>query len=71
MDPFLIFMYHVCLFYSVMFVPCSLVIACWEWANLFVLLCVIFLCVLPTFPYGVSRYMWYLFVSITDLCLLL
>ena len=40
MDPFLLFMYHVCLFYTIMFVPCSLVITCWERTDLLVFLCV-------------------------------
>ena len=32
---------------------CSLVVTCWERANLLALLCVIFTCVFVTFPCGV------------------
>ena len=34
-------------------------------------MCVIFSCVFVTFPYGVPGQVWYLIVSIPDLCLLL
>ena len=33
------------------------------------LLCVFFVCVFITFPYGVPGQLWYLIVSIHDLCL--
>ena len=49
---------------------CSLVVTCWERANLLALLCVVFYCVFVTFPCGVLGQMWYLIVSISDLCLL-
>ena len=42
---FLKFMFHVCLYYTVLSVPCSIVITCWERADLLVLLCVMFSCV--------------------------
>ena len=69
----MLFMFHVCLYYSytVLYVPCSLIITCWERADIFALLCVMFTCVIVTFPYGVSGQVWYLIVSITDLCPLL
>ena len=38
MDPF-----HVCLCYAVVSVPCSLVITCWERADLLAHLCFVFL----------------------------
>ena len=38
---FLLFMIHVRLSYAVLSVPCSLVITCWKFADLFALLCVI------------------------------
>ena len=38
--------------------------------DLFALLCVMFPCVFVTFPYSVSSQVWYLIVSIPDLCLL-
>ena len=44
---------HICLCYAVLIVPCSLVITCWERANLLALLCFVFLCFV-TFPYGVN-----------------
>ena len=70
---FLWFLFHVCLHYTVLFVPCSLVITFWERANLFALLCIMFSCVFVGFPYGVSGQVWYMYliVSISDLCLLL
>ena len=48
----------------------SLVITCWERADLFALLCVLFRCIFVTFPYGVPGQVWYMIVSIPDLCLL-
>ena len=45
-------------------VPCSLVVTCWEKADLLALLYVMFSCVLVTFPYGVLGQVWYLTVSI-------
>ena len=61
----------VCLCYAVLSVPCSLVVTCWESANLLALLYVVFSCASVTFPYGVPGQVWYLIVSITDLCLFL
>ena len=57
--------------YTVWSVPSSLVNNCLERADLMALLDVMFLCDVVTFPYGVSGQMWYLIVSISDLCLLL
>ena len=51
-------------------VHCSLVVTCWERANLLVLLYVMFSCDVVTFPCGVLGSVWYLIVSISDLCLL-
>ena len=39
---FLLFMFHVYLYYTVLCVPCSLVITCWERADLSAILCVMF-----------------------------
>ena len=50
-----------------MSVPCSLVITCWERADLLALLCVMFHCVFVPFPNGDSGQVWYLIVSIPDL----
>ena len=51
---FLLFMFHACLYYTVLSVPCSLVISCLERADLLALLSVMFSCVLFTFPFSVS-----------------
>ena len=39
---FLLLMFHVC--YAFLSVQCSLVVTCWERANLLALLCVVFCC---------------------------
>ena len=62
MDPFVI---CVCLYHTVMSLSCSLVVTCWEKAGL----CDVFLCVVR-FPYDVLGQLWYLIVSIPDICLL-
>ena len=54
-----------------MFVFCSILFTYWERADLLALLCVMFFCVLVTFSYGVLGQVWYLIVSIIDLCLFL
>ena len=59
-------MFHICLYYTVLPVPCTLVITCWEGAGTLALLCVMFPCVFVTFPYGVSGQAWYLIVSTAD-----
>ena len=55
---------------SVMSVSCSLVVTCWEMADLLALLYVMFSCAFVTFTYSVLGQVWYLIVSIPDLCLL-
>ena len=50
---------------------CIIVVTCWERANLLALLCVMFSYVFVTFPCGVLCQVWYLIVSIRDLCTLL
>ena len=45
---------------TVLSVPCSLVVTCWERADLLALLYVMFSCVFVTFPYGVLGQVWYL-----------
>ena len=47
---------------------CSLVVTCWGRANLLVFLYVLFSCVFYTFPCGVLGQVWYLIVSIPDIC---
>ena len=47
MDPFLFFMFHVCLCYAVLSVSYSLVITCWEMADHLAIYCAMFfMCVL-------------------------
>ena len=52
-----------------MSVSCSLLVTCLERADLLALLHVMFSCIFVTFPYGVLGQVWYLIVSIPDLCL--
>ena len=56
--------------HAVMSVYCSLVVTCWERANLLALLYVMFSCVFVTFLCGVLGQVCYLVVSIPNLCLL-
>ena len=43
-----------------LFVPCSLVLTCWERANLLALLCEMFPCVFVTFSCDIMGQEWYL-----------
>ena len=54
-DHFLLFtcLFHVNLCFATLFVPCSLVIICWERADLLAHLCVVVFCVFVTFPLAV------------------
>ena len=69
MNPFC-YLCFVFVCHTVLFVPCSLVVTCWERADLLDLLYVMFSCVFVTFPYGVLSQVWYLIVLIPDLCFL-
>ena len=53
---FLLFMFRVCLCHPVLSVPCSLVVTCWERADLLVLMHVMFSWVFNTFPYGIQSW---------------
>ena len=55
--------------HAILSVPCSLATTCWEMADLFAVLRVMFL---VTFPYGFLGQVWYMYliVSIPDHCLL-
>ena len=64
------FLFRFCLCHAVLSVSCSLVVTCWDRTGLLSLLYVMFPCVFVTFPHGVLGQVWYLFVSIPDLCLL-
>ena len=50
--------------HTVLYVPSSLVVTCWERTDLLAFLCVMFSC------FFVLGQVWYLIVSIPDLCLL-
>ena len=58
MDHFFIFVF--CLCHTVLSVSCSLVVTCWEMADLLAPLYVMFYYVYVTFPYGVLGQVWYL-----------
>ena len=64
----LLFMIGVC--HADLSAHCSLVVICWEMADLLALLCVVFSCVFVTFPCGAMGQVWYLIISIPDLSLL-
>ena len=51
-------------------VSVSLVATCWQMADLLTFLYVMFSCVYITFPFGVLGQVWYLIVSLSDICLL-
>ena len=69
MDPFCC-LCCVCVYHAVLYVPSSLLVTCWERADILALLYTMFSCVFVTVPYGVLGQVWYLIVSIPDLCLL-
>ena len=73
-DPSLVdlfcYCFCVCLCHTVLSVSCSHVVTCWERADLLAHFYVIFSRVFVTYPYGVLGQLWYLIVSIPDLCLL-
>ena len=45
-----LFLFCVCLWYSVLSVSCSFEVTCWERADFLALLCEVFSCVFVTFP---------------------
>ena len=55
-------------FMFIFVMPCSLVIACWERADLLAP-CVLCFLVFCHFPTGLLGQEWYLIVSIPDLCI--
>ena len=61
-------MFRVC--HAFLSVHCSLVVTCWERADLLALLYVMFYCVFVTVLCGVLGQVWCLIVSIPYLCLL-
>ena len=64
-ESFLLLKFRVC--HAFLSLHCSLVVTCWERANLLALLYVMFSCVLVTFPGSVLSHVWYNIVSIPDL----
>ena len=62
--------YFVCVCHTVLPVPCSLLVICWKRADLLALSCMLCFCVFfpPTFPFCLGHQLWYLFVSIPDVC---
>ena len=67
MQYFVLFMSCVC--HALASVLCCLVVTCWERAVLLALVCGIN-CVFVTFPCGILGLVWYLIVSVPDLCYL-
>ena len=61
----------ICYIVFAMSVSCSLIVTCWEIADLLALLYVMFSCVFGTFVYDVLGQMWYLIIVISNLSLLL
>ena len=61
-------MFRVC--HAFLPVHCSLVVTCWQRADLLALLFMMFYCVFVTFPCGVLGQVWCVIVSIPDLSLL-
>ena len=64
----MLFMFCVC--HAILSIHCSLVSTCWERAGLLARLYVKFSCAFVTFPCGVLSQVWYLIVSLPDLCCL-
>ena len=62
-------MFRVCLCHTVSSVPSSLVVTCWERADMLAVLCMMFSCVFVILQYGVLGVVWYLIASIIDICL--
>ena len=67
---FYVSVFCVCLCHTVLSVCCSLVVTCWERPEFLALLFVMFSCDFVTFSFGVLGQVWYLIVSIPDMCLL-
>ena len=61
----MLFLY--CVYHAFASAHCCLVVTCWERADLLALVCGVKL-VVVTFPFGILGQVWYLIVSIPDLC---
>ena len=65
----MLFLYCICHVFAS--AHCCLVVTCWERADLLALVCGVKLVlnwVVVTFPFGILGQVWYLIVSIHDLC---
>ena len=58
---------HLCYLCRVHVMLSHLVVTCWERADLLALVCDVY-CDFVTFPCGILGQVWYLIVSIPDLC---
>ena len=56
-----------CVYHAFASVLCSLVVTCWERADLLALVCDVY-CIFVTFPCGILCQVWYLIESFPDLC---
>ena len=56
-----------CVSHAFAFVHCCLVVTCWEWADLLVLVGDVY-CIFVTFPCGILGQAWYLIVSFPERC---
>ena len=65
---FLLFLFYAC--HAFLSVHCSPGVTCWEMNKLLALLYVMFSYVFVHFPCGMLGQVWYLIVSIPDICLL-
>ena len=68
-DQILLWMCFVIVFYTLLSVPCGLVVTCWERDDLLALLCVMISCVFVTFPCGILGRVWYLIAWTPDICI--
>ena len=59
-----------CVCHAFLFFNFSLVVSCWERADLLARLFVMFSCDFVTFSYGDLDQVWYLVVPVPDLCFL-
>ena len=56
-----------CVSHALASVHCSLVVTCWERADLLALVGDVY-CIFVTLPYCILGYVWYLIVLFPDLC---
>ena len=66
---YLLLIFHICLYYVALSIPCSLLITCLKRSAHWALLSMMYY-IYVTFPYGISGQVWYLIVSIPNMRLL-